>query len=134
MATALAALSTSKHYALTKPHPFHVMQILASYFVLIPLRDEISVQLGTKALPVLFVASLLVNTLSQMAASGMLASSGASRKATLSRFYAGVAAILGGFVVALSATSTSAASLDSSAALVHNRTLTSDAILSATSP
>jgi uncharacterized membrane protein len=106
-----------------------LVQILASYFVLIPLRDEISVQLGTRTLPFLFVASLLVNTLAQMATSGMVTSSSTSRAASISRFYAGVSVIIGGFAVALLAASTLSNKTDSVAVLASKQTLASQSIL-----
>ena len=62
-------------------------QTLASYFLLIPLRDEIGILLGTNTLPKLFMASLLVTLIAQPLASTLVTSSWLSRQASLRRFF-----------------------------------------------
>ena len=48
-------------------------QLLAGYFLLLPLRDEAGVSLGTHRLPVLFLASLLLTLVATPFASLFLA-------------------------------------------------------------
>lgn len=77
------------------------VQVLASYFVLTPLRDEISVQLGTSVLPKLFVASVAVNVLAQSMTAHVLAPAVADRGAAIARLFAFVATVLLAFATAV---------------------------------
>ena len=62
--------------------------------MLIPLRDEMSILLGTNTLPALFASSLLVSMLSQPITSYIVTSSAGSVPAGLQRFFTIVACVL----------------------------------------
>jgi hypothetical protein len=66
------------------------VQILSAYFVLLPLRDEAAVALGTHALPPLFAGSLLCTLLAAPGASAFLSRHAARRERGLQRFYTGL--------------------------------------------
>lgn len=63
------------------------MQILASYFIAVPLRDEMGVLLGTSTLPKLVGSSVLVSIVSQAATSALLEHAGLSKPIALQRFF-----------------------------------------------
>jgi AAA family ATP:ADP antiporter len=48
------------------------VQLLSAYFVVLPLRDEAAISLGTSALPMLFLASLVLTMLAAPASSYLL--------------------------------------------------------------
>jgi hypothetical protein len=75
------------------------VQIVASFFLLIPIRDEMSVQLGTSRLPALFGTSLLVSMLGQPVTSWVITSSSDSLTSGIRRFFNIVAYVLTGFAV-----------------------------------
>ena len=78
------------------------MQIVASYFLLIPLRDEMSVLLGTNTLPALFASSLVVSMLSQPVTSYIITSApSGSLSGGIHRFFNIVACVLTGFALAV---------------------------------
>lgn len=62
--------------------------------MLIPLRDEISIQLGTNTLPRLFMASLLVTIVAQPVTSALVSSPRLPRPTALRRFFRLVSAVL----------------------------------------
>ena len=70
--------------------------------MLTPLRDEISVQIGTSMLSMLFVASVAVNVLAQGAAAHLLAPARTDRGVAISRLFMFVAAVLLIFAAAFS--------------------------------
>lgn len=77
------------------------MQILASYFVAVPLRDEMGVLLGTSTLPKLVGSSVLVGIISQAATSSLLEHASLSKPIALRRFFRYLSACIAVCAVAL---------------------------------
>eukprot|EP00878_Enallax_costatus_P031051 GHUV01033885.1.p1 GENE.GHUV01033885.1~~GHUV01033885.1.p1 ORF type:complete len:280 (+),score=64.00 GHUV01033885.1:286-1125(+) len=74
---------------------FTLFSILGSYFLLLPLREDAGISLGTSTLPLLFVSSLVVTVLFSPAASAFLARSTIrDRELALKRLYSFMAATL----------------------------------------
>lgn len=74
--------------------------LLASYFVLLPIREEAGISVGTSWLPSLFAVSLLVTLVTSPLASAYLSPRASqSRETTIRRFYLFQAALLALFYV-----------------------------------
>eukprot|EP00892_Ulva_mutabilis_P011296 jgi/Ulvmu1/8539/UM044_0073.1 len=75
--------------------------ILASYFIAVPLRDEMGVLLGTSTLPKLVGSSVLFSIVSQAATSSLLEQAGMSKPVAMRRFFQYLSACIFVFAVAL---------------------------------
>ncbi|GMH44274.1 hypothetical protein BSKO_12208 [Bryopsis sp. KO-2023] len=73
--------------------------ILFSYYLLVPLRDEAGVSLGTQWLPMLFLASLIVTLFAAPSTSKLLSRPGVSRETAIKQLYVAMGCILGAFYV-----------------------------------
>ena len=77
-------LATSAAHAPPTPPP---PQVLASDFLLLPLRDEAGVALGTHRLPALFAASLVLTLLATPAASYLFLNRASARERGIQQLY-----------------------------------------------
>ncbi|GAX79612.1 hypothetical protein CEUSTIGMA_g7053.t1 [Chlamydomonas eustigma] len=71
--------------------------LLASYFVVVPLREEAGIALGTDILPKLFTCTLIGTVVASPLTSAFLSRHGVSKEASLRQFYTIVATTLMGF-------------------------------------
>ncbi|KAG1680409.1 hypothetical protein FOA52_015500 [Chlamydomonas sp. UWO 241] len=95
--------------------------LLASYFVVAPLREDAAISLGTDSLPKLFASSLVGVLLLTPLTSVFLSRAGRDREASLRQFYAVLATILLGFYVLYYASTLQAQATSRNSALVQQQ-------------